>query len=269
MDWLGIDLESWLKIGDFALKVIVAVVAGAWAVVLLHYLRQRTKADADIGRALAETQRALAESQKAAADTQKSLTETQKAATDIQKSRAETEKIKRDIEIGQLQADIALKEHQLKVRKQISVAVEIGTETISALEGPFLTALVGIANQGNETTRIAWGDEPAFTVRRVKFDEDGRPQFEAPTNFWVMLTRDPTVRAASHVVRAGATETLAFAFRPSRSGLYLLAFRGRVAEDVRADVERYGVLLPTAWTAKRYVYVPESSHVELNETEVK
>ena len=47
MDWLGIDLESWLKIGDFALKVIVAVVAGTWAVVLLHYLRQRAKADAE------------------------------------------------------------------------------------------------------------------------------------------------------------------------------------------------------------------------------
>jgi len=70
-----------------------------------------------------------------------------------------------------------------------------------------------------------------------------------------MSTKDPSKPAVSHVLRAGTTENLTFAFQTDQRGLYLLSFRGAVDEDVRKEAERYGVQMPTAWTAKRYVSV--------------
>jgi hypothetical protein len=77
-------------------------------------------------------------------------------------------------------------------------------------------------------------------------------------DFSVMLTRDPRAKARSHVIRAGATETLTFALRLTTPGLYLLSFRGAAAKDVREEAAKYGVRLPTSWTAKRYVYVGDA-----------
>jgi hypothetical protein len=95
-------------------------------------------------------------------------------------------------------------------------------------KGHILIIIVAIANHGNEATRIVWADEPpALTVRFVTFDSDGKARHGESVDFPVMLTRDPGGAARSHVIRAGATENLTFAFKPDRRGLYLLSFRGR------------------------------------------
>jgi len=159
-----------------------------------------------------------------------------------------------DVDITKKQREI--KELELKTRRQVSVSVDIQVDMSAAPEGQILITTVAITNHGNEATRIMWQDEPpAFTVRFVRFDREGTPEHGTSRDFWVMSTRDPSKPAVSHVLRAGATETLTFAFQTDQPGLYLLSFRGAVDKDIRKEAKSYGVQMPTAWTAKRYVFV--------------
>jgi hypothetical protein len=144
----------------------------------------------------------------------------------------------------------------IKIRRQIKVSVNIETDTLSGSQENIVVATVRMLNEGNEATRVVWDSQsPAFTVRFVTFDKDGKPQHDDPLRFPVMTTVNPEAPAKSHFVRAGATEVLTFAFKPRQPGLYLLSFRGATDKSVHAEAEKYGVLLPTAWTAKRYILV--------------
>ena len=152
-----------------------------------------------------------------------------------------------------LQAEI--EEIELKIRREVRISMCIKADVLTAAEGQIVVADVEITNHGNQATTIKWTDEPpAFSVRSVEFDEDGKPRQGPPQEFRVMSTRIRPPRA-SHVIRAGTTETLTFAFRPARLGLYLLSFRGATAADVREEARKYGVALPTAWTAREYLLV--------------
>jgi hypothetical protein len=237
MTWLGIDIETWLSIIGTALKVLVALGGGLWAFFLLFHLRKRAQADAAI-----ENDRW---------DTEKKKDEIQishiKLLMDYEKHR-----------IGAQSEEAKIKELEFKIRKQVSVSVDIQVDMSSASQDYIVIVTVALTNHGNEATKIAWVNQPpAFSVRHVAFDNDGL--HHGPSrDFPVMSTRDPTIPALSHIIRAGTTETLTFAFQPEQPGLYLLSFRGAVDEDVRKGTEIYGIRMPTAWTAKRYVFVSKA-----------
>ena len=115
-----------------------------------------------------------------------------------------------------------------------------------------------LANRGSQNTKINWKDEPpAFHVRLAKFDADGKPKYDPPTRFRVPLTFSPKSGPISHIIRAGTTESIPFAFKVASAGLYLLSFRGTVDAEECAEAERLGLQLPEAWTGNKYVLVGE------------
>jgi len=129
---LGINVTIW----NFGLKFVVAIAAGVWAIFLLRRLRKRDQANAD-----------------------------------IYKTQVDTEKTKADIENSHAKLQMEREEHQLKIRRQVSVSVDIQVAISAASEGYILITTVAITNHGNEATRITWRDEPPpFTVRFVTFD---------------------------------------------------------------------------------------------------
>jgi hypothetical protein len=241
----AMDAKTWI---DSIFKIVAAI----WAIVLLVHLRQRDKVNADFAKTNADAAKARAEIDKARADM-----ESKRAELDIAHIRLQIEldKNRRDIVSGEL-ADAEI---ELRIRRQVSVSVDIEVnEDKISVERPVFV-VVRLTNHGNEATVLKWeGEPPPFTVRFVSFSASGDPQYEAPRSFQVRTTKEPTQLAKSHVVRAQSTETLAFAFQPDKEGVYLLSFRAATAEKVRDEAKKHGVLLPTAWTAKRYVYVPKT-----------
>jgi hypothetical protein len=251
--WHGLDIKTWIAITETGLKVAVAVAAGIWASFLLFYLQQRARADADIRKSHAESEAILVN--------------IKKLETEIRRAEVDTKKLLADIDIKSKESVIALEKHELdkkeserKTRKQVYISIDIQINLITYDGSYVLIARIALTNNGNELTRIVWSKEvPAFTVRSVTFDDDGKAQHSEAVGFPVMLTRKPTEPAPSHVIRPGATETLTFAFQPRQPGLFLLTFRGDVEQDLRKEVEKHGVTKPTAWTASRYVFVGDAS----------
>jgi hypothetical protein len=226
---MPMDIKAWIPDIDIWLKIVGLLAAAVWAFFLLVYLRRREAVNVEIRR-------------------KESDIEIQRKRLEIELSRNQVETQKKEFEI---------KELELKTQRQISITVDIQSEVTVDSEGYILTSIVVLQNRGNDATTITWhGEPPPFTIRSVSFNSTGNAEPSGrPLNFSVMSTRDPEVNARSHVIRAGATETLTFAARLTVPGLYLLSFRGAVAEDVRAEATKYGVRLPTSWTAKRYVYI--------------
>ena len=157
-------------------------------------------------------------------------------------------------------AEARIKELELRAKLQAALAVDIRPTIARSLDGDgyLITAVVELANRGSQNTKINWKDEPpAFHVRLAKFDADGKPKYDPPLRFRVPLTFNPKSGAVSHVVRAGTTELIPFAFKVAAAGLYLLSFRGVVDGEERAEAERLGLSLPEAWTGNKYVLVGE------------
>jgi hypothetical protein len=257
--WLGMDLKTWLSIIDTALRVVVAVVAGFWAFFLLHHLKQRPRVIAEINERIANTERATAETKEKIANAERETAELKHA--DARAIAAINESI---ANANRSQAEI--RDIEIKNSKEVKVAVRIHVDTCVSSERTILISTVEITNYGNEATRIKWaGEEAPFTVHFVTFDSDGKTQHGESWSFSVMQTKAPNLYAASHLIRAGTTEYLTFAFQPNRPGLYLLSFRGVVDKDVHADaMKKYNVTLPTSWTAKRYFFVDKVSPERLS-----
>jgi hypothetical protein len=157
-------------------------------------------------------------------------------------------------------SEARIRELELRAKSQPAVAVDIRPTITRALEedGYIITAVVELANRGSQNTKINWKDEPpAFHARLAKFDADGKPKYDPPARFRVPLTFNPKSGAISHVIRAGATESIPFAFKVPSAGLYLLSFRGSIDGEERAEAERLGLPLPEAWTGNKYVLVGE------------
>jgi hypothetical protein len=243
--WYGMDAKT-------LIDVIFKLTAAVWAFSLLFYLRKRDKANADIEKANADAAKARAEIDKTRADIEGRKAELEIAHTKLQ---IELDENRRNI----TSRELADKEIELRIKRQISVSVDIQVEENNICLNRPVIATINLTNHGNEATSIRWaGETPPFTVRFVSFDPNGEPQYGSPKSFPVGLTREPTQPALSHVVRANSTEKLAFAFQPDKVGTYLLSFRAATAEDVRDEAKKHGVRLPTAWTAKRFIYVPEA-----------
>lgn len=154
-----------------------------------------------------------------------------------------------------------LRDIELKVNRQAVISVDIQPTIIRSPNdnGYVIIAVVILANKGNRNTRIKWRDEPpAFSVRLAKFCNNGQVDYGSPLDFRVKLTWDPRLESVSHVIRAGATESICFAGKVTEPGLYLLSFRGTVDEKERDEAKELGAQLPVAWTSNRYVFVGEN-----------
>jgi len=89
--------------------------------------------------------------------------------------------------------------------------------------GYCILADVSLTNTGSKETRIEWDKEQkAFFFRRASFLAGRTPSFtedpEDQTGMNPRLTLNPNAEAISHVIRAGATEHLAFAAHVERPG---------------------------------------------------
>jgi hypothetical protein len=157
---------------------------------------------------------------------------------------------------GDLAARIRELELLLKLQPAIAVDIHPAIARSPDEDGYIITAVVKLANRGSLQTKINWKDEPpAFHARLAHFDADGRPKYDPPVRFRVPLTSNPKSTAISHVIRAGTTESIPFAFKVQAAGLYLLSFRGGIDGEERAEAARLGLYLPEAWTGNKYVRV--------------
>jgi len=254
------DAKTKIDIAEVVLKYLAAAAAGIWAFWLLIELKQREQAEENLRKTSADRNRAEADVRKIERD----LRELERTA---KQNTAEHEAKLREM-------DLSAQEAQLRLRLQAIVTVSIEPTILPSPDGGgyVILAVVGITNRGNRNTLISWMDElPAFYVRQVeKFGEHGEAvlQKDART-FRVPATINPNVNARSHVIRVGSTETIPFAVHVKEKGLYLLSFRGAVAEEERAEAKRLGVKAATAWTANKYVLVsdaPSPVPVSMRET---
>ena len=125
-------------------------------------------------------------------------------------------------------------------------------------KGYIIAAIVTLTNPGGQNTTVTWRDKhPPFAVRLATFNDAGEAEFAPPKELRVLRTKDPTLEASSHVVRAGGIESMSFALQVSVPRLYYLSFRAVVDERDRAEAKEHGVELPKAWTCNRYVFVGE------------
>lgn len=231
--WHGIDIKTWLAITETAVKVLAALFAAVWAVFLLVYLRKRDL----INQHIDKEKRAL-------------ITE----------------------ELKNKESDLNIRKLEIGIRSQIRVGVDIVVESEEHYETDPVLVFVKIDNQGSKAIILNWRgkddspEPPAFTVWAVNFDVNGDASYIKYKDFNVMSTKNPVIRAVSHIVRAGGAETLSFVFKPEKIGLYLLSFRAAADDEVRSEAAQYGVRLPTAWTAKRYVRVTDRPPLPVGHT---
>jgi hypothetical protein len=168
------DPKILIAAGDLILKVAVALFGGIWAVLLLSLLRQR-----------------------------------EQAAVNIRKSEAEI----RDLDLKKKHVEAQISDLELKTRQAV-ILVDIRVEICRHRDDYIIVAVVELANCGSQNTRIIWeGQPPAFSVRMIRFNNDGGVDYDLIGAFRVPLTLDPKSEAPSHVVRAGGKESLPFTAR--------------------------------------------------------
>jgi hypothetical protein len=162
---------------------------------------------------------------------------------------------------GLTKTEAEVRNLELQARRQAVVRVDIQATVHRDPDGAgyVILATVDLTNQGTRNTRIKWRDEPpAFYIRKTEFGPDGRPEFAGvATEFRVPLTRMPDQEPISHLIRAGAMQSIPFAVRISSAGLYLLSFRGAVDEQEQKVSKEGGMgeEMPKSWTGSKYVLV--------------
>ena len=209
------------------------LIGGAWAIFGFRVLRRRERADAELKKLTLEMR-------------DLELSE-HKHGADISKLDAETRKL-------------TLEEVKLRGQAAVHVAIAASCRRAHDQSGFYIFANVTLTNSGTHDTRIKWQGEPApFSVRPVRFPPNEPPRFDAAAlELRVRQTRNPNEDAVSHVVRASASERLAFVAHIASPGVYLLAFRGAVDESERKASSEAGAILPTSWTAQEYLIVDET-----------
>lgn len=141
------------------------------------------------------------------------------------------------------------KKPELEARAVAAVRIDIAAMAAPRPDGAgyYIFADITLTNEGRRDTRIKWQDQPAaFVVRRTEFGADGAPHFESPVEVRVRKTRNPNAEAVSHIIRAGATQRLAFAVNVPKLGIYLVSFRG--------------VLAPEEWSVSAHAGAGVSGH---------
>jgi len=179
-----------------------------------------------------------------------------------------TEQELREIEVNTRKAEQELRAIEVNTRKteqelrQIAVLeIEIIAEQKQSIESnkTFLFITVKICNLGKRETQIQWqGNVPAFSVRRVVFNNRGVAEFPYdPVELDVLQARDPHDRAISNIIRPGGSQSLSFPILVENPGVYFLAFRGmlnpaEIAVGVAAGANENN---PLSWTATKYVLI--------------
>jgi hypothetical protein len=165
-------------------------------------------------------------------------------------------------------AELEMQTMTLELRRIAVVRTDISATSFRRPDGPgyCIVAQVSLTNTGGRETRIAWdGTSPAFFVRRASFGSDGAPTFTHGTiAMRARQARNVDAEVVSTIIRPGASEQLAFAANVEAAGVYLLSFRGPVAEQDRVVSVEAGAAShnPTSWTAHHYLAVTESSSPE-------
>lgn len=174
------------------------------------------------------------------------------------------------IELRRAQSELNTLQLQAEIERQKeAISVDIKPTVHSGLdsESYIICAVVELINAGSRIKRLKWtGELPPFSVRRVRFRDDGVPDYDKPLGLHVPLTQDPTAKAVSHVIRSGGKESISFALKVT-SGLYLLSFRGVLDEEERVESKHAGADLPVAWTCNKYVFVGETQLPSIKEAD--
>jgi len=175
------------------------------------------------------------------------------------REKAVAELRKLDLESKKIELESRKLEHDVRRVAVIQTEVCATSSRAPDNKGFLILCSVTLSNSGGRDTRIRWkGEQPALLIRRAFFTTDATPTFQAPAiEVRVTKTSDPNVEAVSHVLRAGATERLAFAVQVVEPGVYLLSFRGVVSEEERTPSVEAGVAPtnPVTWTGKKYLVV--------------
>lgn len=160
----------------------------------------------------------------------------------------------KQIELVTRRAELELRQTAI-VKSEITTVVSLCPDS----DGYCLIANITLINHGKRDTRLKWkGEIPAFSVRRVAFNNDGTPTFPGePILSTVRQTKNPNNEATSHIIRAGGEQKITFALLISSPGVYFLSFRGVIAPDEKAVSVEAGAS-PTSsfsWTATKYIVI--------------
>jgi hypothetical protein len=151
---------------------------------------------------------------------------------------------------------------ELQLRRIAVVRVDISAATFRQPDGSgyCILADVSLTNTGSRETRIEWDRQtPAFFVRHASFAPDGVPSFHGvQIGMCPCKVRNANETPTSTIIRAGATEHLAFAAQVEKPGIYLLSFRGPLDPKEQAISKEAGATSTTAWTAHHYIPVPQA-----------
>lgn len=155
--------------------------------------------------------------------------------------------------------DLEARKLELDSRQTANVKVDIQANSQGDGAGYLILAEVTLENVGSRDTRIEWQGKPTpFSIRRTTFDARGVPQFDSPAiELRARQARDANAEPVSTILRARGSQTLTFAARVNEPGLYLLAFRGSVAEketevSVEAGAQKAS---PKSWTGTKFLVV--------------
>ncbi len=162
-------------------------------------------------------------------------------------------------ELQVIELEIQKSEQTLRQFAVLNTKIFVKKKLSAKPQGTFLFITVKISNQGKRETQIKWkGNDPAFSVRRVVFNNKGVATFpDEPIELNVLEAKDPNVKAVSNIIRTGGSHSLSFALFIKDPGVYLLAFRGTLAPDERAVGIAAGANEdnPLSWTATKYVHL--------------
>ncbi len=102
----------------------------------------------------------------------------------------------------------------LKAKAMVLVDIQPSRHRSPDGKGYIIAAIVTLTNPGGQNTTVTWRDKhPPFAVRLATFNDAGEAEFAPPKELRVLRTKDPTLEASSHVVRAGGIESMSFALQ--------------------------------------------------------
>lgn len=167
----------------------------------------------------------------------------------------------RKIEMESQRIALETRQIEFQLRRIAVVRVDISAASFHRPDGSgyCILADVSLTNIGTRETRIEWDRQtPAFFVRHASFAPNGVPSFHGvQIGMCPCKARDANETPSSTIIRAGATEHIAFAAQVEKPGIYLLSFRGPLDPKEQAISKEAGATSTTAWTAHHYILVPQ------------
>src|SRR2546423_2487710 len=225
---------------DLIIKLALALYGAIWAYYLIRVLRQRELARITESKGIEEIEKLRIEISTLAVE----------KGLQIEKIQLENNKLAQEI--------LQLQRNQQRTTN-ITVALDATVVRNPDGQGFVVLGAIELFNQGNQDIRFPWEDqEPPVRMSRVRFKPDGQPEFGTEAQIRVRMTRQPSVTAPAHIIRAGGKEAVVFAVHAPAAGLYLLMFRAEGAPLAPDQAAKPHTGRPLPWTASKYVLVSEA-----------